>query len=179
MVWDAQALLWTARCRSLTPFGMTKLLVVATVEDIRGNDPPPTKWTISRRSPSCNGVCGHWSRGTMSRLSSIATRSGFMPKPSTSAPSVSADEACASPFIVKFIWSLVLSTFRFFVLLLSCERFGRDAVLPCSAGISSQHAAGISWWRFVHQNLPARVRKTRPATLPPPVRSSRLCRWHR
>ena len=25
--------------------------------------PPPTKWTISSRSPSCKGVCGHCSRG--------------------------------------------------------------------------------------------------------------------
>src|SRR6266446_6732417 len=70
-------------------------------------DPPPTKWTISRRSPSCNGVCGHWSRGTISRFSSIATRSGFMPRVSTSAPRVSADEAWGSPLIVSFIESIL------------------------------------------------------------------------
>src|ERR1700674_2759535 len=70
-------------------------------------DPPPTKWTISRRSPSCNGVCGHWSRGTISRLSSIATRFGFMPSPATSAPRVSADETWGSPLIVRFIESIL------------------------------------------------------------------------
>ncbi len=67
------------------------------------SDPPPTKCTISSRSPSCKGVCGHCSRGTISRLSSIATRSGFMPRPSTSAPSVSAEWDWVSPLIVRFI----------------------------------------------------------------------------
>src|SRR5437879_5466471 len=70
-------------------------------------DPPPTKWTISRRSPSCNGVCGHWSRGTISRFSSMATRSGFMPRVSTSAARVSADEDWGSPLIVSFIESIL------------------------------------------------------------------------
>jgi len=41
-------------------------------------EPPPTKWTISRRSPSLRAVCGQRSRGTMSRLSSTATRSDFI-----------------------------------------------------------------------------------------------------
>ena len=41
--------------------------------------PPPTKWTISRWSPSCNWVLSHCARGTISRFSSTATRSPFIP----------------------------------------------------------------------------------------------------
>src|SRR5258707_1093836 len=52
-------------------------------------------------------VGGHWSRGTISRFSSMATRSGFMPRVSTSAPRVSADEAWGSPLIVSFIESIL------------------------------------------------------------------------
>src|SRR5450759_1617895 len=46
--------------------------------------PPPTKCTISRRSPSLSGVSDHWARETISRLSSTATRSPFIPSRSIS-----------------------------------------------------------------------------------------------
>src|SRR5258706_3721008 len=51
-------------------------------------EPPPTKWTISRRSPSLSSVSGQRSRGTMSRLSSTATRSDFISNASTKPASV-------------------------------------------------------------------------------------------
>ena len=89
--------------RTADPSPSASLRVGMTIHEWACTDPPPTKWTISRRSPSCNGVCGHWSRGTISRFSSMATRSGFMPSPATSAPRVSADETWGSPLIVSFI----------------------------------------------------------------------------
>src|SRR5437868_9946005 len=75
-------------------------------QDVRrgnGQQPPPTKWTISRRSPSARSVACQRSRATMSRLSSTATRSDFIPSWSTSAARVSpsAANSRASPLMNK------------------------------------------------------------------------------
>lgn len=45
-----------------------------------GNQPPPTKCTISNESLACTGVPVHSVRGRISRLRSIATRAPFMPR---------------------------------------------------------------------------------------------------
>src|ERR1022692_546718 len=49
--------------------------------------PPPTKCTSSRRSSSLRVVSGHCERETISRLSSTATRSPFIPSCSISSAS--------------------------------------------------------------------------------------------
>jgi len=68
------------------------------------SQPPPTKWTISRRSPSDRLVSDHCSRGTMLRFSSTATRSCFMPNCSTSPESVSGgSKSRFSPLIWSFM----------------------------------------------------------------------------
>jgi hypothetical protein len=67
-------------------------------------DPPPTKCTISSRSPSARSVRAHWSRGTISRFNSTATRSVFIPSSSTSPCSVSGPSNVRfSPLITMFI----------------------------------------------------------------------------
>jgi hypothetical protein len=68
-------------------------------------DPPPTKCTISSWSWSFNFVCGQRSRGTISWLSSIATRSGFMASSSTSAVKSSAEVVRGWPLMVRFMES--------------------------------------------------------------------------
>ena len=65
--------------------------------------PPPTKWTISSWSPSARWVSAHWSRGTMLRFNSTATRSCFMPSCSTSSARVMAEKSCFWPLMVSFI----------------------------------------------------------------------------
>src|SRR5579872_658979 len=69
--------------------------------------PPPTKWTISRRSPSFKVICGQRSRGAISRLSSTATRSDFMPRDSISVASVNpgatSGKGRMSPLMQRFI----------------------------------------------------------------------------
>ena len=66
--------------------------------------PPPTKCTISNRSPSCSGVSGHRARATISRLSSTATRSPCIPRCSMNCSSVvSSAQSFGSPFTNKCI----------------------------------------------------------------------------
>ena len=64
--------------------------------EIERTQPPPTKWTISRRSPSFSSICGQRSRGAMSRLSSTATRSDFMPMSSIKADSMNGPAGAGS-----------------------------------------------------------------------------------
>ena len=72
-------------------------------------DPPPTKWTISSRSPSFSVVSDQEARGAISRLSSTATRSDFMPRDSTSAASVSGD---LKSFCSPLIWRVIGNSLR-------------------------------------------------------------------
>jgi hypothetical protein len=66
--------------------------------------PPPTKCTISRRSPSESWVSGQRSRGTISRFHSTATRSDFIPICAMSAARVSGlSKVRGSPLISIFI----------------------------------------------------------------------------
>src|SRR5579871_556219 len=70
--------------------------------------PPPTKWTISRRSPSDRLVLDQRSRGTMSRLRSMATRSAFMPSCSTREASVvTSVNSRSAPLMMSFIEVIV------------------------------------------------------------------------
>ena len=73
----------------------------------KNEQPPPTKWTTSSRSPSFSTVSDQRSRGTMPRFNSTATRSGFIPSFSTKARRVNAagtsTNSRSSPLIYSFI----------------------------------------------------------------------------
>ena len=63
--------------------------------------PPPTKWTISKRSPSATRTSPRVERGTISRLRSTATRLGSRPSCSTISASVTpAITPRASPLMI-------------------------------------------------------------------------------
>src|SRR5262249_42509846 len=66
--------------------------------------PPPTKWTISNRSPSESGVFVQRSREIKSRFSSTATRSGLRPScPMRSDKAARAPNSRSSPLMMSFI----------------------------------------------------------------------------
>src|SRR5581483_1800614 len=72
--------------------------------------PPPTKCTISSRSPSARLVLVHWSRGTRSRFSSTATRSDFIFRRASKPARLSGPSSVrSSPLITSFIITIFAS----------------------------------------------------------------------
>lgn len=141
------------RDRSASPTGFSAQDDIGTG---RGQPlPPPTKWTTSSRSPSLSVVSAQRSRGTMSRFSSTATRSCFMPSFSTRAERVKAGgtltKSRSSPLICSFIKEV------------RGARSRHRQIVPCAASIRLC-AGRTSSWRCVLRNSPARGARNPAAT---------------